>query len=260
MVPAGRDSVHRGIVAGRSSRRCVDRLAGADEARGRRVFSGHLADATGRALPRRPALGRRLDDRYPELPGRPICRHARARPGDLPARRNGAGAAPVPEYRKQPASPRPLRGDLAGVSRARGRRPVSRAGISRASIAAGFLDLHSREDGRQPALHGRSRPLSARLGWNRRAERQLDAGPFDVGLAARPARIGPQHDRPQDRAGGRARSLAPPRRQRPGSRVRFDGGQRSHRHGTGSRRGAARHPRAGARVRETRKRVRVSRI
>ena len=119
VVPAGGDAVHRGVVDGRAPRRRADGVAGADEARGRRVLPGHLGRASGGALPRRPALGRRLDDRHPELPGRPLRRHARAGPDDLPAGGDGAGAAPVSRHRQRSAVARPVRGDRARVPRHR---------------------------------------------------------------------------------------------------------------------------------------------
>ena len=43
LVPAGGDAVHRGVVDGGAPRRRAGRLAGADEARGRRVVPRHLA-------------------------------------------------------------------------------------------------------------------------------------------------------------------------------------------------------------------------
>ena len=68
--------------------------------------------------------------------------------------------------------------------------------------------LPSHEDGRQPALHGGSGALSARLRQHRRGAGDLGADPPDCQPATRSAGIGAQHDRAEDRAGRRARSEA----------------------------------------------------
>ena len=107
-----------------------------------------------------------------------------------------------------------------------GRGSVSRARVSRAPPAAGFLGAHPCEDGGQPALHGRPRAIPARLGRDHRTERHLGPRPFDVRHAARPAGIGAQHDREKDRAGRRTRPCAAARGERTGARVRFDDRQR----------------------------------
>ena len=88
--------------------------------------------------------------------------------------------------------------------------------------------------------------------------RRVGPGAVDVGPAARPARIGAQHDRAQDRAARRAGPRAAAGGQRAGARVRFGHRRRSARDGSGRRRGAAGRARARARVRQARRRARVS--
>ena len=95
-------------------------------------------------------------------------------------------------------------------------------------------------------------------GRHRQRQRHVAPGTFDVGSAARPARIGPQHDRAQDRAGRRARPRPAPRGERAGAGVRFGDRRRSDRDGSRRRRGAPRRARARARLRQARQRVRVS--
>ena len=177
---------------------------------------------------------------------------------DLPAGGDGARAAPVSRHHEQPAIARPVRRDRARVSGAGRCGSLPRAGVPRTPPSAGFLGADSRQDRGQPALHGRPRALPPRFGRDRRGQRHLGAGALDVGSAARSARVGPQHDREEDRAGRRAGSRAAPGGERAGTGVRFGRRERSHRAGPGRRRRTARRPRARARLRQARQRVRVS--
>ena len=65
------------------------RVAGADQARAGGALPGDLAGAAAGRVLRRPALGRRLDDRPAQLPDGAVRRHAGAAARHLPAVRDG---------------------------------------------------------------------------------------------------------------------------------------------------------------------------
>ena len=187
------------------------------------LLPGGVAGPPARAVPRRPALGRRLDGRHAELSGRPLRRHAPAGAGDIPPVRHGARAAPVPAGpRRAPVARRVRRSARSSTSTA----PTS-SGTWRSSSPAtrsrrASSTLDPREDGGQPAVHGRPGALPARYA-------AISCGTVAGGtLAHRPpdvARELPEtvqgHDRTEDRTGRRARSPAAPGRQRAGPRVRL---------------------------------------
>ena len=265
MVPAGGDTLdwrvddHRVGAVGRSPPAAAGGVAGADEARARGPAPGDLADPAGGAVHRRPALGRHLDCRPPELPGRPLRRHAGADRDQLSPGRHDAGESPVPGDPERSAVARAVRGNRPRVPRDGGRRALPGTGIPGPQLSARLRRIDSRQDRRQPALHGGPGALSPRHRRDRAGERGLDRGPRRVGRAEGSARVGARDDRAQDRAGRRAGSAAAACGQRAGKRVRFGDRRGSAQDGSRGSRGPARDAGARARVRQPRRRAGVSR-
>ena len=170
----GARGIQPGVCRARARGR-ARRVAGADEARARRAPPGSVAAAPVRPVPRRPALGGRLYDRRAELSGRPLRPDAAAVLDDLPARGHDARAASVPRHSRRAARARRGRRNPARLPRAARRRTLSGRDVS-APLPRFACRADSRENRRQPALHGRRRPLPARFGQHRRTRRGVGAG------------------------------------------------------------------------------------
>ncbi len=151
LVRAGR---RRRSAESRVARRAARAAPAASQERMKRELGALLQEisrvAAAGAVHRRPALGRRLDDRHAELPGGPLRRHARADPHQLPAVGHGAGEASVSRRSAATCSRAALFEEIGlGFLEAGGRRALSGAAVPgpRVSAATSPRSIHAKTEG-----------------------------------------------------------------------------------------------------------------
>ena len=210
------------------------------------------------ALSRRPALGRCLDDRHPELSGRPVRGHARAGARRPTGRRRW-------RWRSTRFSELPTTCDRRGLFEEIALGFLGPADVDR-YLALEFPEhrlppdfsalIHAKTEGSPLFMADLVRYLRDSGGiveqngsWV--LARSMSDMPRDLPESVRSMIA------QKDRAGRRARPRAAARRERAGARVRFGDRQRGHRDGPRRRRRTARRARTGPRVREARQRIRV---
>ena len=213
--------------------------------------------ASAGAVPRRPALGRRLDDRHPQLSGRPVRGHARAGP-----------RRPIGPRRWRSRSIRfsasPTTCESRGLFEEIALGFLAPADVERYLAlefpepppAAGFSALiHAKTEGSPLFMADLVRYLRDSGGIVEQ-NGTLGAGAVDVRTSPRdlPESVRSMIARKIEQVDERDRALLLAASVQ-GPRVRLGDRQRGHRDGPRRRRGAARRARAGARLREARQRV-----